>query len=91
MASIEDFNKDLKGAWSLHSFLDLLCPADFTGSLAVWRTPGYLEEMMLSTLSTFLGTRIESLKLAQGFENYGKTLVRKEVIVGRKQLSQMQG
>lgn len=91
MPSIYDLNKNLTGAWSLHSFLGLLCPADFTGSLAVWRTPGYLEEMMLSTLSIFLDTRIESLKLAQGFENYGKALVRKEVIVGGKQLSQMQG
>lgn len=57
----------------------------------MWKTPGYLEEMMLSTLNIFLDTKIKSLKLAQGFENYSKSLVRKLVIVGGKQLSQMQG
>lgn len=68
----------------LHIHLGLQCPADFTGPLAVWKVTVCLEEMMLSTLRTFLDARIQSLDVSQGLENDGKALVKKEVIIGEK-------
>lgn len=53
-------------------------------SLAVWKVTVCLEEIMLSPLRTFLDSRIQRLDLSQGLENYGKALVRKEVIMGEK-------
>lgn len=50
----------------------------------MWKVTVCLEEMMLSTLRTFLDARIQSLDVSQGLENYGKALVRKEVIIGEK-------
>lgn len=64
MTPTADFNEDLKG-----DVLGLQCPAGVSGSSAVRQIPGYLGEMTLNTLTTFLDARIKSLKLSQGFKN----------------------
>lgn len=75
-------------------FEPLKCQAASTSSLAVWKTPSYLEETMLNTLSLivgFLDARIKSLQLTGIWELWQSLGKKGRDSRRRKVAIQMQG